>query len=346
MRFMKTAVGHPEVAFVAAVVLAHSGFVSQCVLADESNSSSSKGGVLNGGVQDNQKMESSLKLLVAPPATSTPAPVKLNVQQFSGGTQYSPGQPAPALPPPPRPRTLQGGVGMGNFFRPPAFIPPPRFVPPPVPRWNYTATPANGIMTYAPGYSVTKIAQPKILMQHTNLSLAFPNTQAAVQQTNLQYSQTKSNVVQWSAPPVELKAIQLTLPRKLEKPLPPPINWEAWYQRIAHAIYAQWKENAVGPGRTTLLLTVYDTHNVDCKVIDFTPADGAERNITAETAFRESAVRAVRNLDGQQIWQFPVAAINPKKIVFDMQFDHAVGATPGCQVIHTHSNPAMRALQR
>jgi hypothetical protein len=203
-------------------------------------------------------------------------------------------------------------------------------------------------MTYGSGYAVRKgVVQPRILSTHANLSLSFPNTQVAVQQTNLQLLQTNRHVVNWAPPAVQLKATQLSLvPEKRPARLAPPINWQEWYLRVAHAVYAEWRANAEGPGKATLLITVYNTQNVDCKVIDFAPAAGAARNVTAETAFRESALRCITGLDGDQIWQFPVAAIRPKKIVFDMQFDHAVGATPGCAVIHTHSNAAMRALQR
>jgi len=199
-------------------------------------------------------------------------------------------------------------------------------------------------MTYGSAYSVQHVAQPRILSTHANLNLSFPN-KIAVQQTNLQLMQTNSRIVQWAPPPVELRATQMSLAVQ-EKKLPAPINWEEWYQRVAHAIYAEWRANAQGPGKSTLLITVYQSHNVDCKVIDFAPADGADRDVKSETAFRESALKCVTALDGEQLWEFPIAAIRLKKVVFDMQFDHAVGATPGCAVVHTHTNAAMRALQR
>jgi len=353
MQFLKSAGCPRRLVFVALFSL-FACFANFSALADDS--SGSKGTVLNGGLEDKAQMESSLKLLVGPPASSTPTPpVKLNVQQFSGGAQYSPGQPAPALPPPPPRPVLQSGVGFRNpiFLQPPqiapAFIPPPRFVPAPVPKWNYTITPRNGIMTYAPGLAIKKIAQPRILQTHANLTLAFPNTnaQAIMPTTNLQMMGTNAHVTNYAALPVPLKATELSLmPKPAQKHLAPPINWEAWYKRVLYAVYGDWRAKADGPGKATLLLTVYDTKNVDAKVIDFSPANGADRNVKAETAFRESALKTITSLDGDDIWQFPVAAIRPKKIVFDMQFDHAVGATPGCAVVHTHTNAAMRALQR
>jgi hypothetical protein len=352
MQFFKSA-GCPRSLVLVAIFCLFSWLAIRPVLADDTTGS--KGTVLNGSLEDKAKMESSLKLLVDPPSTTPMLPAKLNVQQFSGGAQYSPGQPAPKLPPPPARPVLQSGVGFQNpiFRQPPtitpSFVPPPRFVPPPVPRWNYTMTPRNGIMTYSPGLAVKKIAQPTILQRHANLTLAFPNTnaQAIIPTTNLQMMGTGAHVTQWAPEPVQMKATELSLvPRIPQKHLAPPINWQAWYQRVLHAVYADWRNDAVGAGKTTLLLTVYDTKNVDCKVIDFSPADGANRDAKAETAFRESALKTITSLDGNDIWAFPVAAIRPKKIVFDMQFDHAVGATPGCAVVHTHSNAAMRALQR
>ena len=209
-------------------------------------------------------------------------------------------------------------------------------------------TPANGIMTYGAGYGVRKIAQPRVLTRHANLSLAFPNTQGVTQQTSFQLLPMNKHIIQWAPMPVpvELKATQFRLtPMVPQKCLAPPANWEQWYQRVARAIYDHWRINAVGPGKATVLITIYDTRNVDCKVVDFAPADGAGRNVATETAFRVSALKTITGLDGDQVWQFPNEDDLPNKVVFDMQFDHAVGTTPGCAVVHTHSNPSMVGLQ-
>src|SRR5271154_2220202 len=55
--------------------------------------------MLNGSVEDQEKMQRSLKLLLSPPDSNKSAPhPESHVQQFSGGQTYSPGQPAPPVP--------------------------------------------------------------------------------------------------------------------------------------------------------------------------------------------------------------------------------------------------------
>jgi hypothetical protein len=110
-------------------------------------------------------------------------------------------------------------------------------------------------------------------------------------------------------------------------------------------MYGQWTQNSVGPGTSTLLITVYRGHDVDCKVISFEEAPGAKRDANQESIFREASLKAVTSLNGDNVWEFPVSKNPPKKITFDMEFSHAVGATSGCKVIHMHDDSSMRSFQ-
>ena len=95
----------------------------------------------------------------------------------------------------------------------------------------------------------------------------------------------------------------------------------------------------------TLLITVYRGHDVDCKVISFEEAPGADRNATQESIFREASLKAVSSLNGDDVWEFPLSKNPPKKVTFDMQFKHAVGETQGCKVIHMHDDNSMKSFQ-
>ncbi len=283
-------------------------------------------------------MEAAVKLMIPQPAQPKPLipppsiPLNSSVQQFSGSTQYSPGTPAPKIPMI-VPHTLQSGASFP--YRP--TLPKP-FTPPPTPtysqqnfRWNYTATPKNGIMTYAPGYGATEIRQPQ-----TNLQFSVSQP-ARNLDTSLKFRSTGTGVHAYATAPAaeeQLQATQYVLPTKH---LPPPANWAEWYRRVGDAVYSQWKQSTVGPGKVTLQLTVYNTHNVDAKVVDFNPAAGVEPNPISDGRFREASIKTFNNLDGRDIWTFPASAAGTKKIAFEMELDHAVGETPGCSIVRMHN---------
>jgi hypothetical protein len=303
-----------------------------------------KGTVLHSSLQDQENMQSSVKLLLAPPPAPKPppAPVKplqSSVQQFSGdavkGEHPLSGVVNQA------PRVLQGGAQ--NVFKQPPQIVPTKIVPffrpaPPVRKWNFTATPRNGTMIWDPNYAVRKVPVAELQRRNLNLSLDLPGS------TNLQLSNPATSIkrLEFSAPqptppppPAELKAVQFEIP---EAKLPPPANWDEWYRRVAKAVYEQWKQKAIGPGKSTLTVTVFNTHNVDAKVVEFIPAEGANRDGKAETTFREASIMSITNLDGLPLWEFPVAKTVPKKIAFDMEFDHSVGEPAGVTVVKQHAH--------
>jgi hypothetical protein len=130
---------------------------------------------------------------------------------------------------------------------------------------------------------------------------------------------------------------QLMATQKVLPSLPAPKNWDEWYKRVAAATYDRWKQNTAGPGAAIVLIKVFDSRTVDCRVTEFTPAAGAERDANNEQRFKEVALHCVSSLSGDPLWQFPPNPPVPKNVAFDMEFKHAVGENAGCSVVHLHS---------
>jgi hypothetical protein len=342
----------PELMFLIVFGLMVSPAVPACADTTAAGSPSSSDGsgskLLNGSAEDKERMQQSVKLFLDPP-TRPPAPkfqptppppplvplsgsvtgqpplggTVVGHPPLSGGTSFIP-------VPLPRPHFV---APLWGTAVPPPFRPPfrPMFVPPAPPRWNYTLTPRNGIMTWSPGYSTAIVPPSHFSSLETNLNWSNKNVNAS-----------RIGLQQPPAMP-QLKAIEMTLP---EAKVPPPANWDEWYERVAHAIYGQWKQQtAVGPGTSTVLITAYRTHDVDCKIEDFTPAADVKRDLNAETRFRDASLRSVSSLSRDPLWEFPVSQKTPKMIVFDMQFKHGVGEAAGCEVVHIHDNKTPSAQQ-
>lgn len=131
-----------------------------------------------------------------------------------------------------------------------------------------------------------------------------------------------------------LRAVEMTLPNSAPQAVS---TWEDWYKRVAQAIYDRWSQNTAGPGDALVSINVSWTHYVDCRVVQFTPALGAARNVDAESQFKTTALNSISTLSGDPLWAFPTCASkNLKQIVFDMELKHAVGETAGCNIVHMH----------
>jgi hypothetical protein len=300
---------------------------------------------LNGTVQDKEKMEASVKLLLAPLPAPKPSPrieqtrLRTNVEQFSGSTQFGlrpPGLGTPIIVPQvivPKanaPHIFQTG---GQLQFTPALRKPFSYsvetVSPKAGRWHHTATPRNGIMIWSPGYATAHVRQPAHFSNSTSLNFSFSNNHSMHEQ------QARGAITNYAPAPLQLQAVQQALPIKHA---PPPANWNLWYAKVAKAIYAQWKQNtALGPGKALLQLTVYPSCNVAAKVVDFTKPPDANQNLPEETRFREASLKAINSLDGTDIWIFPASAGDLKRVTFELELNHAVGETPGCLVVRTHT---------
>jgi hypothetical protein len=290
--------------------------------------------VLHSSAEEHAALTPSLKVLIAPPQNSAQtAHTESNVRQFSGGQTYSPGHPAPLITLPPIKSQTDAKRAADKSS---SAIKSPEI-------WNYTLTPRNGIMTWAPGYSVTDITPKRILTTHVKLTQAYPRAQVGRAQSILPALDLRPvPKLTPSRSSLGLKAIELALPKEQ---IPPVITWDEWYARAARAVYDQWQQDTVGPGSATLLITVFNSHDVDSKVIDFSPAAGASRDAALETKFRSAAIRAVSSLNGAGIWEFPIATIRTRKVAFTMEFKRAVGESAGCYIVHTHDSQQLSSMQ-
>ncbi len=302
--------------------------------------------ILNGSVQDKEKMEASVKLLLAPPPALNPLPainqmpLRSNVEQFSGSAQYSPRNPGSAIPmiaPHSNvPRIFQTGTRTRfhhRFSNPISDFTPVETVTPGRAQWSYTATPRNGLMTWSPGYATKRVQQPTNFLSSTHLGFSSQNRRFLKEQ------RAQASVMTYATPPPAPRALQAVQQALPIKHAPPPANWNLWYERVAKAVYGQWTQNtSLGPGKALLQLTVYASRNVAVKVVDFTEAPGAAPNAPRETRFREASLKAINVLDGADVWTFPASAGDLKNVTFDMELKHAVGESPGCSVVRMHTD--------
>jgi len=137
--------------------------------------------------------------------------------------------------------------------------------------------------------------------------------------------------------PSQMQAVALPLPGTKAPVAFKPKNWDDWYKHVAQNIYSAWSRAHVTAGSAIVQVTVWPSHDVDAKIVGFTPAPDVERNAQTETRFRSSALDAVNDLSGFGLWDFPAMAKPPKNVVFDMEFKHEVGGEAGCSVVHMHN---------
>jgi hypothetical protein len=120
--------------------------------------SSASATMLKGSVGEKSAINPSLKVI----PTDGSAGLSAQVHQFAAGMQYAPGRPAPIPRRVPIRAAAAAGAGAGPIL---VTVPPAPKPPPPPPKWNYTATPKNGIMSWQPGlgiHMVKPLAKPTV----------------------------------------------------------------------------------------------------------------------------------------------------------------------------------------
>jgi hypothetical protein len=309
------------------------------------NTSARPSKMLRSSAEDTEKMERSVKLMI--PAAVPPTPPR----QIDLGAQHQfqfhnpPVLSVPIAPPnPPRQFQLDANANQNH-----PFIPPPRppFLRPSFqPRsggvgnvWTYSGMLAPSLapvprrMWPPPRMQAQPVQRMSVRIDPwTNVVEGEPSR--AIQLANLQTAIKRMH----STPQAAVQnSTQLIATEKVLPSLPAPKNWDEWYKRVAAATYDRWKQNTAGPGAAIVLIKVFDSRTVDCRVTEFTPAAGADRDANNEQKFKEVALQCVSSLSGDPLWQFPPIPPVPKKIAFDMEFKHAVGENAGCSVVHLHS---------
>jgi len=290
--------------------------------------------VYKGGLKEDGALNPSIKVLPNGPLSGK----SRAIQQFAGDGQYKPGQPAPIPPPPPpkkptppppppKPPTPPPGEQPPADATPPPKPAPPKPAPPkPPPKWDYSATPKNGLMNWSGAPQITVVSPQKVDgPAEGGLSQLIEKL--------LTKQKAKPQSVARPAPPavVPLVATPLLSRQAAAAAVARPSTWKEWYHRVITAIYDQWSRASTGPGTARIKVTVFGTHDVDCQVLDFTPAADVQRNVKAETAFREDAIRSVYNLHRTEILGFPYHT-SKQKVTFELDMRREVNGPAGCDL--------------
>src|SRR5262249_31163290 len=111
----------------------------------------------------------------------------------------------------------------------------------------------------------------------------------------------------------------------------------------ATAIYSRWQHVQVGPGLATVLVTITKARDLSCRVIAFEPADSAERNATAESAFRDQALTAVRDVRTFEIPEFPSFA-QQDQVTFEVELKRTIDGPIGIDIslLQHHATASVR----
>lgn len=228
----------------------------------------------------------------------------------------------------------------------------------------HASTTISGISTYRPGYEVKEVPGTKGIRSYSpgyevavkpsrkGIIAYSPGYEVAVSVPGLIRSSLGGN---WSAGspggdgglsatpigmPANMIFAQSVFPRALDaRPLlldgvaaePVAENWQEWYTKTAAAIYSRWQYAAVGPGVARVRVTVTASRDIVGQVEDFTPAEGVERNVPAETEFREAALRSVNLLSRFEIPSFPRGSAK-SQVVFTVDMKRTVDGAAGFDV--------------
>jgi len=228
----------------------------------------------------------------------------------------------------------------------------------------HASTTISGISTYRPGYEVKEVAGTKGIRSYSpgyeiavkpsrkGIVAYSPGYEVAVSAPGLIRSSLGGN---WSAGSPEgdggLSATPIGMPANMifaepvlpgaldARPLlldgvaaePVAENWQEWYTKTASAIYSRWQYAAVGPGVARVRVTVTASRDIVGQVEDFTPAEGVERNVPAETEFREAALRSVNLLSRFEIPSFPRGSAKTQ-VVFAVDMKRTVDGAAGFDV--------------
>ncbi len=145
-----------------------------------------------------------------------------------------------------------------------------------------------------------------------------------------------SVIRQTSSHAVALQATPKLLTEFIEGKYKRAANWSEWYQRICKIIYQHWLIDEACPGKACMRVTVWTGRYIESRVLSFTPVADLTRDASKETAFRETALRAINSLSKTQVLDFPEGN-ERNKIVFDLDMTRSVNGPSGCTVAAFHN---------
>jgi hypothetical protein len=190
------------------------------------------------------------------------------------------------------------------------------------------ATTRNGITCWAPGYEVS-VSTPGLIKN--SLGGSWSSTVRDPQGLRATPNSLGPDKIFAQAvvpPPMHATALLLPQLRVSAESL----NWDDWYKRVEKAIYSGWQCADVGPGVATVRVTVTKARDVSCEVVDFVPAADVSRNVAAETAFREAALKSVNLMNKFEIPEFPTLG-DKQEVTFDVQMKRTVAGPLGPTVV-------------
>ncbi|HEY9757057.1 MAG TPA: hypothetical protein V6C97_17965 [Oculatellaceae cyanobacterium] len=373
-------------ALVASFALANSLSLSLslsiCALAQSANDSAGKPSrLLTGGAKDKEEVNSSVRLMLPSPQAPKPVPQARPLNASAQSTVLNGGAKSTTLNGGADTKLVHGTTGTfplgkgppqssGASAAPVVQITPPKHdvvtpvsmgnpvrltaPPTPPPKWNYTMTPKNGVMTWAPGYTVGTIKEKP--SSGVRLQLSQPSVNATLSkkmgfeavaqpiptvEVNAALKSKNANAAMLggdakklpSAPPaMALQATPQLLTEVHSKSVA--INWSDWYRRICRCVYDQWLLDEATPGRALVRVTVWPGREIEARVLNFTPVEEV-RDAKRETVFRETALRAINSLEKTSVLDYPIQS-SRQKIVFDLDMARSVSGPSGCQVAALH----------
>lgn len=110
--------------------------------------------------------------------------------------------------------------------------------------------------------------------------------------------------------------------------LSPVANIDDWHAQVAKAIYSRWQNSEVGAGKARIQIVVKDDRHLAGQVIDFFPVQDGERNVDAETRFRETALHCVNDVNIFEVPPFP-SGVSGKELAFDVELSRVVDGPSG-----------------
>lgn len=186
----------------------------------------------------------------------------------------------------------------------------------------------NGVVCWTPGYEVS-VETPGLIKTSLGGMWCAPNHSSSSAQS-LSGGRTLLELVPAPLSP-GMVAAPLLLPELRSKAAAPSADWTSWYKCIAKAIYSRWQTVQVGPGIATIRVSITRERNLSCRVVDFQPAKGAQRNGIYETVFREAALTAVKDVRTFEIPEFPPSP--PREAVtFDVELKHTIDGPVGIDI--------------
>jgi len=196
--------------------------------------------------------------------------------------------------------------------------------------WDYAITPANGVMSWAPGFETVNVPTQKSSSQLALHSNSNSGNDAA-SSLSIMRSGARDLAARTALRP-QLRATPGLLSETLFTKSKRSDSWDEWYKSVCNTVYNQWLFDDTGPGKACIRVVVWSSRDLECRITDFAPAPDAERNSVKESEFRLAAVKAVNSLDHCAVLEFPLHS-QLTQVSFELDMNRMAEGPTGCQVV-------------